>query len=107
MSTRCFFAGGVSGEFLEALNAELTIPIMLGGGGGDLDKAWLGRMGVRIALQGHQPFSAAVQAVYNTLKTLSDGTNPSELVGIASPDMMMKVTCSGDYKSWTDNFLTL
>ena len=58
-----FFAGGVTKELLEALHAELKIPIMLGGGGGDLDTAWLGSLGVRIALQGHQPFSAAVQAV--------------------------------------------
>jgi oxaloacetate decarboxylase len=100
-----FFAGGVTKDVLETLHAELKIPIMLGGGGGDLDKEWLGRMGVRIALQGHQPFSAAVQAVYNTLKALRDGTKPSALTGIASSEMMAKVTRAGDYKSWTDKFL--
>jgi carboxyvinyl-carboxyphosphonate phosphorylmutase len=100
-----FFAGGATKEVLEMLHAELTIPIMLGGGGGNLDKAWLGSMGVRIALQGHQPFAAAVQGVYNTLKALRDGTKPSELTGIASAETMAKVTRSGDYKSWTDEFL--
>jgi carboxyvinyl-carboxyphosphonate phosphorylmutase len=101
-----FFAGGVTKEFLEALHAELKIPIMMGGGAGDFDKAWLGSVGVRIALQGHQPFSAAVQAVYNTLKALRDGTKPSALTGIASSDMMAKVTRAGDYRSWTEKFLT-
>jgi carboxyvinyl-carboxyphosphonate phosphorylmutase len=101
-----FFAGGATREVIEMLHAELKIPIMLGGGGGDLDKAWLGSHGVRIALQGHQPFSASVQAVYNTLKALRDGTKPSALTGIASAEMMAKVTRSGDYKSWTDKFLT-
>ena len=101
-----FFAGGTTRDVIEMLHAELKIPIMLGGGGGDLDKAWLGSMGVRIALQGHQPFSAAVQAVYNTLKALRDGTKPSALTGIASADLMTKVTRSADYKSWTDDFLT-
>jgi oxaloacetate decarboxylase len=100
-----FFAGGVTKEFLEALHAELKIPIMLGGGVGELDKAWLGSVGVRIALQGHQPFSAAVQAVYNTLKALREGTKPSALPGIASSDMMARVTRSGDYKTWTEKFL--
>jgi carboxyvinyl-carboxyphosphonate phosphorylmutase len=100
-----FFAGGVNREVLEMLHAELKIPIMLGGGGGDLDKAWLGTMGVRIALQGHQPFSAAVQAVYNTLKALREGTKPSALTGVASPDLMAKVTRSANYKAWTDEFL--
>ena len=100
-----FFAGGTTREVIEMLHAELKIPIMLGGGGGDLDKAWLGTMGVRIALQGHQPFSAAVQAVHNTLKALRDGTKPSALTGVASPEMMGKVTRSDKYKSWTDDYL--
>ncbi len=59
----------------------------------------------RIALQGHQPFSAAVQAVYNTLKALQD-VQPSALTGVASADMMAKVTRAGEYKSWTDDFLS-
>jgi carboxyvinyl-carboxyphosphonate phosphorylmutase len=100
-----FFAGGVTKELIEAAHAELKIPIMLGGGGGELSKQWLGEMGVRIALQGHQPFSASVQAVYNTLKALRDGTKPSALTGIASSEMMAKVTRAGDYKTWTDKFL--
>jgi carboxyvinyl-carboxyphosphonate phosphorylmutase len=100
-----FFAGGVTRELIEMLHAELKIPIMLGGGGGDLEKAWLGSMGVRIALQGHQPFSAAVQAVHDTLKALREGTKPSALTGIASADLMAKVTRSDEYKAWTDEFL--
>ncbi|MSP01043.1 MAG: isocitrate lyase/PEP mutase family protein [Acetobacteraceae bacterium] len=101
-----FFAGGVTKELLEALKGELKIPIMLGGGVAGWDKAYMGSMGVRIALQGHQPFSASVQAVYETLKALRDGTNPSDLKGIASAERMAKVTRAGDYKSWTEKFLT-
>ena len=101
-----FFAGGVTDAFLQALKAELKIPIMLGGGVGGLDKAYLGTMGVRIALQGHQPFSAAVQAVYDTLKALRDGTKPADLTGIASSATMARVTREGDYKTWTEKFMT-
>ena len=101
-----FFAGGMSKELLEALNAEVKIPLMLGGGGAPGDKAYLGKMGVRVSLQGHQPFSAAVQAVYTTLKALRDGTKPSELTGIASAEMMARVTREGQFKSWTEKFLT-
>ena len=80
--------------------------IVLGGLSGDmLDKAYLASRGVRIALQGHQPFSAAVQAVYTTLKALRDGVKPSELTGIASAGMIGRVTRDGDYKSWTERFL--
>jgi carboxyvinyl-carboxyphosphonate phosphorylmutase len=79
---------------------------MLGGSGRELqDAAYLASRRVRIALQGHQPFSAAVQAVYSTLKALRDGTRPEDLQGVASAEMMRRVTRDGDYKSWTEKFL--
>ena len=62
------------------MNAELNIPLLLGGAGGELsDKAWLGENGVRVALQGHLPFQAAIKAVYDTLKALRDGVAPADL----------------------------
>ena len=101
-----FFAGRITRDQLDAIAGEVKIPIVLGGLSGDmLDKPYLASRGVRIALQGHQPFSAAVQAVYNTLKALRDGTKPSELTGIASAETMRRVTREGDYKSWTERFL--
>ena len=99
-----FFAGGVTPAFLDAAHAELRIPIMLGGGGMP-DRATLASKGVRIALQGHQPIMAAVQAVHDTLKALRDGTKPSNLKGVASAETMARVTREGDYKAWTDEFL--
>ena len=59
---------------------------------------------VRVALQGHAPFSAAVQAVYNTLKALREGTKPGELTGIAPPELMQRVTRAADYRQWTKGF---
>ncbi len=102
-----FIAGGLTRQDLDAIAAEIKIPLMLGGVSADMqDKEYLASRGVRIALQGHQPFSAAVKATYDTLKALRDGTKPSELQGIASSDLMAKVTREGDYKSWTEKFLT-
>lgn len=100
-----FFAGGVTREFLEALHAEIRVPIMLGGGGDAFDRAWLASMGVRVSLQGHQPFSAAVQAVHDTLKALREGVAPRDLKGVASAATMAKVTRDAVYKDWTDRFL--
>jgi carboxyvinyl-carboxyphosphonate phosphorylmutase len=101
-----FFAGRITRDQLDAIAAEVKVPIVLGGLSGDmLDKSYLASRGVRIALQGHQPFSAAVQAVYTTLKGLRDGVKPSELTGIASAGMIGRVTRDGDYKSWTERFL--
>lgn len=99
-----FFAGGVTPDFLEAVHAEVKIPLMLGGGNAP-DRAFLARNGVRIALQGHQPIMAAVQAMHDTLKALRDGVRPSDLKGVASGELMGRVTRDANYKDWTDRFL--
>ena len=100
-----FFAGGVTREQLDAIHSAVKLPLMMGGGRDGPERAYLASRRVRIALQGHQPFSAAVQAVYDTLKSLREGTNPAELQGIASAETMRRVTRDGDYKSWTEKFL--
>jgi carboxyvinyl-carboxyphosphonate phosphorylmutase len=100
-----FFAGGVTREQLDAIHAAVKLPLMMGGGRDGPERAYLASRRVRIALQGHQPFSAAVQAVYNTLKALREGTRPADLQGIASAETMQRVTRGGDYKSWTEKFL--
>ncbi len=101
-----FFAGGMTREQLDAIADAVKLPLMLGGSGRELqDPDYLASRRVRVALQGHQPFSAAVLAVYNTLKALREGTKPSELPGIASTEMMQRVTRAGDYQSWTEKFL--
>src|SRR5436309_2948986 len=84
----------------------IRIPLITGGGAGQLaDLNWMAAHNVRVALQGHAPFSAAVQAVYNTLKALRDGTKPGDLQGIASPELMQRVTRAADYRQWTRDFL--
>ena len=101
-----FLAGGVTVEGIEAVSSAIKIPLITGGGAGQLaDLDWMAAHRVRVALQGHAPFSAAVQAVYNTLKALRDGTKPSELSGIASPELMQRVTRAADYRQWTRDFL--
>jgi carboxyvinyl-carboxyphosphonate phosphorylmutase len=101
-----FIAGGLTRADLDAIAAEVGVPLMLGGVPPDLqDKAYLASRGVRVALQGHQPFSAAVKATYDTLKALRDGAKPSALTGLASPELMAQVTRDGDYKTWTEKFL--
>ncbi len=62
-------------------------------------------LGVRVALQGHAPFMAAVRAVHDTLKALREGTPPSELKGIASADLMRSVTRDADYAKAARDFL--
>jgi len=101
-----FLAGGVTAEAIEAVSDSIRLPIITGGAGGVLsDRDWLAAHKVRIALQTHAPFSAAVQAVYNTLKALREGTRPGDLQGIAPPELMQRVTRAADYRQWTHDFL--
>ena len=62
---------------------------------------------MRIALQGHQPFAAAVKAIHDTLRALRDGTPPGKLTGIADAELMKRVTRDADYTKWTKDFLVL
>ena len=93
-------------EEVAALKAATHLPLILGGIPAALaDRDYLGKAGVRIALQGHQSFQAAVHGVYATLKALRDGTEPAKLTGLASPALMTQVTRSDDYARWTREFL--
>lgn len=101
-----FLVGIKSRSQVEAVAAEVSIPLILGGSPGELaDKAWLSSTRVRIALQGHQPFAAAVQAIHNTLKALREGTRPADLQGVASTDLMRRVTRADEYTSQSKAWL--
>jgi len=101
-----FFTGVRTRAQLEALAAGCRIPIVLGGVGADLnDRDYLGAHGVRISLQGHQPFMAAVAAVRETMKALREGTPPAKLANIASAQLMQQLSRDADYASWSERFL--
>ena len=101
-----FFVGIRTRAELDAISAATRLPLIMGGVSGDLaDLDYLSARRVRIALQGHQPFAAAVKAVHDTLKALREGTASSKLQGIASADLMKKVTRDDDYTRWTREFL--
>jgi len=91
---------------LEAVAPSIGVPIILGTIGPELrDLDYLAGQGVRIALQGHQPIMAAVQAVHATLKALREGTPPEELEGLPGGDLMKQVTRDADARRWREDFL--
>jgi carboxyvinyl-carboxyphosphonate phosphorylmutase len=85
-----FFARLRTRAELDRIATEVTVPIMLGELTAELeDRDYLSSRGVRIALQGHHPFYAAVAAVEATLRALHDGTAPAALTGVA-PTTLLK-----------------
>ena len=112
---RCYEAVGVDAIFIvgiktraqvESLHTAVSAPLILGGVPADLmERDYLSSQGVKICLQGHQPFMAAVQTVYTTLQALREGTLSKDLQGVASSDLIKQVTRDQDYQRWLSDFL--
>ena len=101
-----FLVGLKSRADLDTVAAQVKLPLILGGAGKELmDRDWLGQRGVRICLQGHQPFAAAVRAVHDTLRALRDGARPETLSTMASDEAMKRLTRAADYARWMKDWL--
>jgi carboxyvinyl-carboxyphosphonate phosphorylmutase len=113
---KAYAATGVDAVFLVGITKRAEVdaiaaagigkPLILGGTPPELaDKDYLSSRGVRIALQGHQQFAAAAQAIHDTLKALRDGAKPADLKGVASAETMRRLTRADDYAAWSRDFL--
>ena len=103
-----FFAGLSTRAQLEAVKNSIAVPIMLGSTPKDInDNQYLSSMGVKIALQGHLPFMAAVKATRDTMKALVEGNQPSEVSTTAlDSELINKVTKDQQFKDWFKEFLS-
>ena len=101
-----FLVGVKTRADLDAIAAEVKLPLILGGAGKEItDRALLAQRGVRICLQGHQPFAAAVRAVHDTLRALREGTPPEKIDTAASDEVMKRLTRNDDYARWMKDWL--
>lgn len=101
-----FLTGIRTRDQVETVAGTAGIPVILGAAGPEIqDIDYLAQHGIRICLQGHQPFMAAVEAVHATLKALREGMSPADLEGVASPELMQRVTRDGDYRRWMKDYL--
>ena len=103
-----FFTGIKTRTELEAISLATRLPIVLGGVPEEMnDLDYLADKRVRIALQGHAPFAAATQAVYETLKALREGTSPKQLKGLASSELTNRLTREAQTRARLAAFLGL
>jgi oxaloacetate decarboxylase len=94
-----FFTGLKTRGELEAIAAVTELPIILGGLTEAMsDGDFLRLQRVRIAVQGHAPIAAATQAVFDTLKAILEGAALKDLKGLASLDLMDRVTRAAEVK---------
>jgi len=103
-----FFTGLQRAAELEAIAVATRLPIVLGGAPEQMsDPGRLASLRVRVALQGHAPFAAATEAVYETLKALREGLPPNALKGLASPELTGRVTRADEVTARGADFLGL
>jgi carboxyvinyl-carboxyphosphonate phosphorylmutase len=101
-----FFTGVKARAELEAIAAATRLPIVLGGLPEEINALdYLAGQRVRIALQGHAPFAAAAQAVYETLKALREGVPPKSLKSLASSELTGHLTRDADMRKRAVEFL--
>jgi carboxyvinyl-carboxyphosphonate phosphorylmutase len=103
-----FFTGVKTRPQLDAITAATTLPIVLGGPSEAItDWDYLAERRVRIAVQGHAPIAAATEAVFQTLQAVRNGAAPKQLTGLASAELMQRVTRGDIVGERGDHFLGL
>ncbi|UVO39846.1 isocitrate lyase/PEP mutase family protein [Bradyrhizobium arachidis] len=103
-----FFTGIKSRAELEAIVAATRLPIVLGGAPDELSAIdYLASRRVRIALQGHAPIAAAMQAVYEVQKALREGTLPKALEGLPSAELTSRVMRDAEVRARSADLLGL
>jgi oxaloacetate decarboxylase len=80
-------------EELDAIAANVRLPLVLAGCNESLqDIDYLSARGVKVWMAGHQPFTAAVQALYQAMEAVRQGARPSALPGLAPAALMQALT---------------
>ena len=101
-----FLVGVKSRADLDRIADAVGLPLITGGlDASMMDLDYLSDRRVRVCLQGHQPFAAAVEAVRQTMRALRDGVAPGEIEGVASKAVMRRVTRADEYDRWTEGYL--
>jgi carboxyvinyl-carboxyphosphonate phosphorylmutase len=102
-----FLSGVKTRAQVDAVSQAVKLPLFLGGVPDDMmDLDYLSARNVKLCLQGHQSFWAAVQGVHDTLKALRDGVKPKDLKNIASADLQKRVLRHADYARGQKEFLS-
>ena len=101
-----FLAGVRTRAEVAAIRAATTLPLVFGTLTPEIeDRAFLAAHGVRIALQGHSPFMATIEALRATYQALREGTSPVDLKGQPSDALVKQVSRDADWRAATNAFL--
>lgn len=102
-----FFAGLRTRAELETLRAASSLPIVLGGTGGELqDPAYLAAQGVRIGGWNHRPLQNAARAAYDTLRAQRQEVATATLPAAPAPETLLDILSqTGPYEQEIARYL--
>lgn len=101
-----FLVGLKTRAELDKVADAISKPLVLGAVSEALaDRDYLSSRNVVIALQGHLPVRASVQAIYDTMAALREGAAPGEITGIASDELMARLMRFEDYARLNADYL--
>jgi oxaloacetate decarboxylase len=101
-----FLVGIKSWEQLEGVKRLTELPILLGSSPEHMkDAKRLAELSVRVALEGHGTFTAAVRATYESLLKMRLRVDPAAALRAVPDDLIASVTREADYKDWTRQYL--
>lgn len=99
--------GSTDRSHIARINEATDLPLVLGNPDMSLmDERFLLSSGVRIVLRGHQPFSVALKSLYEAMKYIHDGGNPSHLGDQTdSKDLENTILKTAQYAEWQRQYL--
>ncbi len=100
-----FIVGMKKLEDLDAIRAEVRLPIVMGTMPG-VKREELAARGVRFCLQGHPAVAASVKALHDTYAHLHAGGAPEDLKSkLAAPEIMSSLLGEETYRKWRSDYL--
>ena len=101
-----FLLGVTTRAEIEALADAVSLPmVMAGPSWRAMSPSGLAAHRVKICLRGHPTLPAAVEAMHTTLKALREGVEPADLPGLASKELMARLTRRADYDRWMADYM--
>lgn len=102
-----FVPGLKKREDLDRIAEAVTLPIIIGGSAAELAAPdYLAQRRVRVWLWGHQPFAAAVKALYDAMKAVREGAAAPAAASAMTPEALLKeFTDAPGYAALTKDLL--
>jgi carboxyvinyl-carboxyphosphonate phosphorylmutase len=101
-----FIPGPQQRRVVDVISEAVRLPLVVAGAPEAVcDPAYLVTRRVKAWAAGHHAFAVALQALYESLRAVKDGTLSSKLPGQAPRELVERATGAADYARWIRDFM--